>query len=128
MPITEVLLTLFTIYHSPLFDLLLSWFEHNELVKLIGICDWMKSLMNYSFPLRLHQLSRFPTVDTGHCFRMLIQEIQETPEHHPDASHFLDLIWMSTCECWECEITSEFFLKALLFCETMPRVSKHTHC
>jgi hypothetical protein len=33
--ITKVLLILFTTYHSPLSDLLLSWFEHTDLVKLI---------------------------------------------------------------------------------------------
>jgi hypothetical protein len=48
--ITEVLLTLYTTHHSPLSDLLLSWFEHKDLLKLIGIFDWMKPLMNYSFP------------------------------------------------------------------------------
>jgi hypothetical protein len=46
-PITEVLLTLYTPYHSTISVLLLSWFEHNDLVKLIGVFDWMKPLMNY---------------------------------------------------------------------------------
>jgi hypothetical protein len=76
-PITEAMLTLCTTYYSPLSVLLLSWFEHKDLVKL-GIFDWMKPLMNYSFPLRLPELSLFPTVAAHHRFRILVQEIQDT--------------------------------------------------
>jgi hypothetical protein len=54
-------------------------------------------------------------VDARHHFRILVQAIQETPEYRPDASRFLDLIWLSTSECCECEITSGYFDMALCF-------------
>jgi hypothetical protein len=91
-PLTEVLLIIYTTYHSPLSGLLLSWLEHDDLVKLIQLFDWMKPLMNFSFPLRLPELSLFPTMSARHYFRILVQVIQETPEHCPGASRFLDLI------------------------------------
>jgi hypothetical protein len=51
----------------------------------------IKPLMNYSFPLRLPEISLFPTMSSRRCFRILVQEIQETPEHRPDASRFFIL-------------------------------------
>jgi hypothetical protein len=78
-PLTEVLLIIYTTYHSPLSGLLLSWLEHDDLVKLIQLFDWMKPRMNFSFPLRLPELSLFPTMSARHYFRILVQVIQETP-------------------------------------------------
>jgi hypothetical protein len=124
-PIAEVLLTLYTAYHSPLSVLLLPWFDHKDLVKLIELFDWMKPLMNYSFSLWLPELSLFPTVEARHRFRIIVQAIQETPEHHPDASRFLDLMWQSTCEHCECEFTSGYFEMALqLFARPCPKYLK----
>jgi hypothetical protein len=80
-PIAEVLLTLYTTYHSPPSDLLLFWFYHTDLVKLIEVFYWMKPLIKYSFPLRLPELSLFPSVAARLRFRILVQAIQETPEH-----------------------------------------------
>jgi hypothetical protein len=40
-PITKVLITLYTTYHSTLSDLFLSWFEQTDLVKLIVLFDLM---------------------------------------------------------------------------------------
>jgi hypothetical protein len=80
--------------------------------------------MNYSFPLWLPELSLFPTVVAHNPFQILVQEIQEKPEHRPDASRFLDLIWQSTCEQCGCEITSGYFEMDLhFFGETMPQTS-----
>jgi hypothetical protein len=59
-------------------------------------------------------------------FRILVQEIQETPEHRPDASRFLDLIWLSTCEYCASEITSIYFDMSLRFLDYAPSVSNNT--
>jgi hypothetical protein len=65
--------------------------------------------MNFSFPLRHPKLSLFPTMSAHHRFVILVKAIQETPEHPPDASRFLDLIWLLTCEYCAFEIASEYF-------------------
>jgi hypothetical protein len=114
-PLTEVMLTIYTTYHSPLSCLLFSYLEHDDLKMLIEIFHWMKPLMNYSFPLRLPELSLFPTMSSRRRFRILVQAIQETPEHRLDSSRFLDLIWLSTCEYCACEITSGYFDMSLCF-------------
>jgi hypothetical protein len=58
--LTEVLLTIYTTYHSPFATLLFSWLEHEDVVAFIKSCLWMKPLTNYSFPLGLQDLSLFP--------------------------------------------------------------------
>jgi hypothetical protein len=75
-PLAEVLLTIYTTYHSPLSGLLLSWLEHDDVVMLIELFDSMKPLMNFSFPLRLPELSLFPTISARPRFRILVQAIQ----------------------------------------------------
>jgi hypothetical protein len=114
-PLTAVLLTIYTTYHSSLYGLFLSWLKHNTFVTLVELFDWMEPLMNLSFLLRLTKLSLFPTMSARLHFRILVQSIQETPGHHPNASRFLDIIWLSTCEYCACEITSGYFDMALLF-------------
>jgi hypothetical protein len=75
----------------------------------------MKSLMNYSFPLGLQELSLFTTTSSCRPFHIAVKAIEETPEHMPVASRVLELIWQSTCEgCGE-EITSGYFEMALKF-------------
>jgi hypothetical protein len=61
---------------------------------MIETFHWMKPLMNYSFPLRLPELSLFPTMPSRCRFRIIFQAIQETPERCTDAYRFLDLIWL----------------------------------
>jgi hypothetical protein len=79
-----------------------------------------------TFALRLPELSLFPTMYTRRRFRVLVQEIQETPEHCPDASRFFDLIWLSTCEYWACEITSGYFDMPLFVWRLCPKcLQKH---
>jgi hypothetical protein len=65
----------------------------------------MKPLMNYSFQLGLSELSSFPTTASHRRFRIVFKAIEETPEHRPVASSFLELIWQSTCEGCGKEIT-----------------------
>jgi hypothetical protein len=81
--------------------------------------------MNYSFPLRLPELSLFPTMSSHRSFRILVQAIKETPEHRPDASHFFDLIWMSTCEYCACEITSGYCTMSIRFFRLCLKRLKH---
>jgi hypothetical protein len=114
-PLTEVLLTIYTTYDPPLSGILFSYLEHNDLKTMIETFHWMKPLMNYSFPLRLPDLSLLPTMYSRHRFSILVQAIQDTLENHPDASRFLDFIWLSTCEYCACEITSGYFDMSLLF-------------
>jgi hypothetical protein len=45
----------------------------------------------------------------------VVNAIEETPEHMPVASRFLELIWQSTCEGCGKEITSGYFEMALKF-------------
>jgi hypothetical protein len=96
--LTEVLLTIHTSYHSPFANLLFSWLEHEDVVSLIKAYIWMKPFMNYSLPLGLQELSLFPTTASRRRFRIVVKDIEETPEHMPVASRFLELIWPSTCE------------------------------
>jgi hypothetical protein len=76
---------------------------------------WMKPMMNYSFPLRLPEHCLFPTMSSRRRFSIVVRSIQETPEHRPDASRFMDLIWLSTCECCGKEITPGYCTMALHF-------------
>jgi hypothetical protein len=80
--------------------------DHSDVKTMIEAFHWLKPMMNYSIPLRLPELSLFPTMYSHYGLRILVQAIQETPEHRPDASRFLDLIWLSTCEYCACNITS----------------------
>jgi hypothetical protein len=82
---------------------------------MIETFHWMKPLMNYSFPLGLSEISLYPTMSSRRRFRILIQTIQETPEHLPDAYPFFDLIWLLTCEYCACEITSGYCTMSLRF-------------
>jgi hypothetical protein len=53
-------------------------------------------------------------------------KVHRAPEHHPDASLFLDLIWLSTCECCASEITSGYCTMSLLFfLRLWPKCLKH---
>jgi hypothetical protein len=65
--------------------------------EVIEAFPWMTPMMNYSFPLRLPAHCLFPTMSSRRRFSIVVQGIQETPEHRPDASRFFDLIWLSTC-------------------------------
>jgi hypothetical protein len=114
-PLSDVMLTIYTTYHSPLCSLLFSYLDHSDAKTIIEAFHWLKPMMNYSFPLRLPELSLFPTMSSRRRFRILVQAIQETPEHRPDASRFLDLIWLSTCEYCACDITSGYCTMALSF-------------
>jgi hypothetical protein len=75
----------------------------------------MKPLMNYSFPLGLQELSLFPTTASCRRFCIVVKAIEETKEHRPVASRFLELIWQSTCEGCGKESTSGYFEMALKF-------------
>jgi hypothetical protein len=88
--LTEVLLTLYTTYHSPFATLLFLWLEH-EYLSLIKEYIWMKPLMNYSFPLGVPELSLFPITASRRRFCIVVNAIEETPEHRPVASIFLEL-------------------------------------
>jgi hypothetical protein len=82
-------------------------------------------MMNYSFPLRLPVHCLFPTTSSRCRFSILVQRIQETPEHRPDALRFLDLIWLLTCECCSKVITSGYCTMALrLFLGLCPKCLK----
>jgi hypothetical protein len=83
--------------------------------EVIEAFPWMKPMMNYSFPLRLPEHCLFPTTSSRRRFSILVQGIQETPEHRPYASQFLDLIWLLTCECCAKEIMSGYCTMALRF-------------
>jgi hypothetical protein len=109
------MLTIYTTYHSPLYGLLFSYLEHSYVKTMIETFHWMIPLMNYSFPLRIPELSLSPTMSSRRRFRIIVREIQETPEHRPDASRFGDLIWLSTCEYCACEITSGYCTMSLRF-------------
>jgi hypothetical protein len=101
----DFMLTIYTTYHSPLCCLLFSHLYHSDMKAVIEAFHWMKPMMNYSFPLRLPEHCLFPTTSSRRRFRILVQGVQETPQHHPDESWFLDLIWLSTCKCCASEIT-----------------------
>jgi hypothetical protein len=90
--LTEVLLTIYTTYHSLFATLLLSWLEHEDVVALIKAYLWMKTLMNYSFPLGLQELYLFPITASRRRFHIVVKAIEDTPEHMPVASRFLELI------------------------------------
>jgi hypothetical protein len=108
-PLTEVLLAIYTTYHSPLSILLFSWLEHEDLVALMKTYQWMKPLMSYSFPLGIPELSLFPTTASRGRFRIVVKAIEEKPEHRPVASRFLEFRWQSTFEGRGKEITSGYF-------------------
>jgi hypothetical protein len=90
----DVMLIIYTTYHSPLCSLLFSYLDHSDVKTMIEAFHWLKPMMNYSFPLRLPEHCLFPTMFSRCRFRILVQAIQETPEHRPDASRFWDLIWL----------------------------------
>jgi hypothetical protein len=71
--------------------------------------------MNYSFPLGLQELSLFPTATSRRRFRIVVKAIEDTPEHRPVASRFLELIWQLMCEGCGKKITSGYFEMALKF-------------
>jgi hypothetical protein len=120
------MLTIYTTYHSPQCSLLFSHLDPSDVKEVIEPLHWMKPMMNYSFPLRLPELCLFPTTSSCRRFRIIVQGIQETPEHRPDASWFLDLIWLSTCKCCASKITSGYCTKALrLFLRLRPKCLKH---
>jgi hypothetical protein len=126
-PLTEVMLTIYTTYHSPLSGLLFSYLEHSDVKTMIEIFHWMQPLMNYSFPLRLREISLFPTMSSRRRFRILVQAIHKTPAHRPDASRFFNLIWLSACEYCACEITSGYCTMSLCsFLDYAPSVSNNT--
>jgi hypothetical protein len=52
-PLSEVMLTIYTTYHSPLSSLLFSYLDHSDMKTMIENFHSMKPLMDYSFPLRL---------------------------------------------------------------------------
>jgi hypothetical protein len=109
--------TIYTTYHSPLCSLLFSYLDHSDVKTMIEAFHWLKPMMNYSFPLRLPELC---------LFLILVQAIQETPEHRPEASRFLDLIWLSTCEYCASDITSGYCTMALRFFFILcPKCLKH---
>jgi hypothetical protein len=94
--------------------------------EVIEAFHWMTPMMNYSFPLRLPEHCIFPTMSSRRRFRILVQGIQETPAQRPDASRFLDLIWLSTCECCASEIMSGYCTMALrFFLRLCPKCLKH---
>jgi hypothetical protein len=125
-PLGDVMLTIYTTYHSPLCSLLFSYLDHSDVKEVIEAFHWMKLMMNYSFPLRLPEHCLFPTTSSRRRFRILVKGIQETPENHPDASRFLDLIWLSTCEFCASKITSGYYTMALRFCFRLcPKCLKH---
>jgi hypothetical protein len=85
-PIGDVMLTIYTTYHSPLCRLLFSHLDHSDVKELIEDFHSMKPMMNYSFPLRLPEHCLFPTTHSRRRFRILVQGIQETPntvQMHP---------------------------------------------
>jgi hypothetical protein len=124
-PLSDVILTIYTTYHSPLGPLMFSTLDHSDVKKVIQSHHWMKPMINYSFPLRIPEHCLFPTMSSRRRFSIVVRGIQETPEHCPVASWFLDLIWLSTCECCGKEIKSGYCTMALLFFRLVPRCLKH---
>jgi hypothetical protein len=125
-PLGDVMLTIYTTYHSPLCRFLFSHLDHSDVKEVIEAFHWMKPMMNNSFPLRLPEHCLFPTTSSRCLFRILVQGIQETPEHRPDASRFFDIIWLSTCECCASDITPGYCTMALrLFLRLCPKCLKH---
>jgi hypothetical protein len=126
-PLSDVMLTIYTTYHFPLCCLLFSHLYHSDVKEVIEAFHWMKPMINYSFPLRLPEHCIFPTTSSRQRFRILVQGIQETPEHRPDASRFLGIIWLSTRESCTSEITSGYCTMALhFFLDCAPIVSNTT--
>jgi hypothetical protein len=95
-PLSDAMLTIYTTYHSPLCRILFSYLDHSDERTMIEAFHWMKPMMNYSFPVRLPEHSLFPTMYSRCRFMILVQAIQETPEHRSGAYRFLDLIWLLT--------------------------------
>jgi hypothetical protein len=125
-PLCDVMLTIYTTYHSPLCPLLFSHLDHSDVREVIEALSWMKPIMNYSFTLRLPEHCLFPTMFSRHRSSIVVRGIQETPEHRPDASRFSDLICLSTCECCAKEITSGYCTMALrFFLRLCPKCLKH---
>jgi hypothetical protein len=52
-PLSDVMLTIYTTYHSPLCSLLFSHLDHSDVKTIIEVFHWLKPMMNYSFPLML---------------------------------------------------------------------------
>jgi hypothetical protein len=86
---------------------------------------WMKLMMNYSFPLRIPEHCLFPTMSSRRRLSIVVRGIQETPEHRPVASRFLDLIWLSKSECCGKEITSGYCTMSPSFFRLYPRCLRH---
>jgi hypothetical protein len=125
-PLCDVMLTIYTTCHSPLCPLLFSHLDHSDVKEVIEAFPWMKLMMNYSFPLRLPEHCLFPTISSRRRFSIVVRGIQETPEHRPYASRFLDLIWLSTCECCATEITSGYCTMTIhFFLRLCPKCLKH---
>jgi hypothetical protein len=107
-------------------SLLFSYLDHRDVKTMIETFHWLKPMMNYSFPLRLPEHYLLPTMSSRFRFRILVQAIQEKPEHHPYASRFLDLIWLSTCEYCASDITSGYCTMAIrLFLRICPKCLTH---
>jgi hypothetical protein len=124
-PLCDVMLTIYTTYNSPLCHLLFRHLDNSDMKEVIEAFSWMKSMMNYSFPLRLPEHFLFQTTSSCRRFSIIVQLIQETPEHLLDVSRFLDLIWLSTCECCSKAITSGYCTMALrLFLRLCPKCRK----
>jgi hypothetical protein len=87
-PLCDVMLTIYTTYHSPLGPLLSSHLDHSDGKDAIQAHYWMKPMMNYSFPLRIPEHCLFPTMSSRRRFSIVVRGIQETPEHRPVASRF----------------------------------------
>jgi hypothetical protein len=125
-PLSDVMLTIYTTYHSPLGPLMFSTLDHSDVMEVIEAHYWMKPMMNYSFPFRLPEHCLFPTMSSRRRFSIVVRGIQDTPEHRPVASRFLDLIWLSTCEFCANEITSGYCTMALrFFLRLCPSCLKH---
>jgi hypothetical protein len=80
-PLCDVMLTIYTPYHSPMCRFLFSHVDHSDAKEVIEAFPWMKPMMNYSFPLRLPEHCFFPTTSSRRRFSILVQGIQETPQH-----------------------------------------------
>jgi hypothetical protein len=65
--LSDVMLKIYTTYHSPLCSLLFSYFlYHSDMKTMIEAFHWLKPKMNYSFPLRLTEHCLLPTM-SSHC-------------------------------------------------------------
>jgi hypothetical protein len=79
-PLSDVMLTIYTTYHSPLCSLLFSYLDHSYVKTMIEAFHWLKPMMNYSFPLRLPELSL-------EC-RPLYRTVQNTEHSYQTCENF----------------------------------------